>query len=300
MKPKVRCHYWGESRPIVNLGDLLVPRLLDALGFAAVPRAAADAEVVNPGRCLLAIGSLLTERDIARIGTPVDVWGCGWKGAGSEPAAGRDIRYFAVRGPHSAARLGLGADVALGDPALLVPQLLKVSAARHGRALVIPHFSRLAAMHATQRKQATGCDDLLSPLVLRRPLPHALATLSPKTTAALAYRRLRFGIPTCDLDTALARIAGARFVLTGSLHGAILAQAFGVPWACYDDGYLDAPAKWSDWGAYLGIDIDAVATRAEGERWWARCGSRGQVRDLASLRLAFPYPALPSSPQHDR
>jgi hypothetical protein len=89
---------------------------------------------------------------------------------------------------------------------------------------------------------------------------------------------------------AIGRLAGARFVLTGSLHGAILAQAFGVPWACYDDGYLDAPAKWTDWGAYLGIEIERVATLEQAERWWERIGQHGRVRNLQPLIDAFPYP----------
>jgi hypothetical protein len=79
---------------------------------------------------------------------------------------------------------------------------------------------------------------------------------------------------------AVVRIAGAEFVLTGSLHGAILAQAYGIPWAAYDDGYVDAPPKWNDWAAYLGIRIEFIETLSEGRQWWATEGRRGRVQDL--------------------
>jgi len=89
---------------------------------------------------------------------------------------------------------------------------------------------------------------------------------------------------------AVERIAGAAFVLTGSLHGAILAQAYGVPWAAYDDGYIDAPAKWQDWAAYLGVRLAFVADLAAGQQWWQSEGNRGALRDLEPLLAAFPYP----------
>jgi hypothetical protein len=297
--PRVRCYYWGESRPVVNLGDALVPLLLDALGLRPVECLASDDDVINPGRCLLVIGSLLTREDVARIGYPLDVWGCGWKGADSAPDPGPSLRLFAVRGPDTAAGLHLPADTPLGDPALLTPQLLPVPRQPHGRSIVMPHFSRLTLMTAAERRLATSCDDAISPLV-RMPRNAARSLLTSPRALMRRARRWRRGFAPFGVYGALARVAGARFVLTGSLHGAILAQAFGVPWACYYDGYLDAPAKWQDWGAYLGVDIEAVATLADGERWWHRTGHRGRVRDLAPLLRAFPYPQymrLPGTPQ---
>ena len=283
MKPKLRCYYWGEQRALVNLGDLLVPTLLDAFGYACTPRATPDSEVHNPGRCLLVIGSLLTQRDLQQLAYPVDVWGCGWKGPDQAPSGHEDMRIFAVRGPHTQSGLALPAELPLGDPALLMPQVLPMVDPPHGQAVVLPHFSRLTTVSARSRCASTGCTEMLSPLVLRAPP-------SPRLWARLLWQRWRLGIQTRDLQQTLRRLAGARFVLTGSLHGAILAQAYGVPWACYHDGYLDAPAKWNDWGAYLDIDIEMVSTLAEGERWWHKHGSRGRIRDLAPLLAAFPYP----------
>jgi hypothetical protein len=85
------------------------------------------------------------------------------------------------------------------------------------------------------------------------------------------------------------RIAGASFVLTGSLHGAIIAQAYGVPWAAFDDGCIDTPVKWRDWAEYLGISMAFTPTLEAGRHWWTQEGRRGRIRDLVPLLASFPY-----------
>ena len=57
----------------------------------------------------------------------------------------------------------------------------------------------------------------------------------------------------------------------------------------YNDGYVDAPSKWQDWAAYLGIDLQLVGTLEEGKRWWQRWGSHGKVAAPGALLRAFPY-----------
>lgn len=274
---------------MVNIGDLLVPYLLEALGYSCVPRSAADSEVVNPGRCLLVVGSLLTQRDLEKIAYPVDVWGCGWKGAGQAPTGREDARFFAVRGPQTAAGLSLSSRVALGDPVLLLPRLIPLEIIPHGRTVVVPHFSRLTALRASRRLALTGCDEVLSPMVLRPSLPRASGPALLKTRARLLLNRARYGIKTRGLWDTVRLIAGADFVLTGSLHGAILAQAFGVPWAAYDDGYVDAPSKWTDWAAYLNIDLELVETLKDGRSWWEHIGRLGRIHSLSRLLKTFPY-----------
>jgi hypothetical protein len=115
----------------------------------------------------------------------------------------------------------------------------------------------------------------------------------PRQLLGLVRTWLGTGIQPRLVWSAVECIAGADFVLTVSLNGAILAQAYGVPWAAYDDGYIDAPPKWYDWAAYLGVNLEFVTNLAQGERWWARSGCHGGVRDLAPLLAAFPYPAIP-------
>jgi hypothetical protein len=58
---KVRCSYWLENALVKNLGDYLGILVLEAMGYRAVGRNDSASDVVNPGRCLLPIGSVLSE-----------------------------------------------------------------------------------------------------------------------------------------------------------------------------------------------------------------------------------------------
>ena len=80
-------------------------------------------------------------------------------------------------------------------------------------------------------------------------------------------------------------------MLTGSLHGAILCQAYGTPWAAYEDHGIDAPAKWQDLAALLDIDIALVRTVGAGEAWWDRTGQWARPPELDPFLAAFPYPS---------
>ncbi|HAS82959.1 MAG TPA: hypothetical protein DCS43_09890 [Verrucomicrobia bacterium] len=285
---QLRGYYWQHNRLIGNLGDTLVPILLKALGYKLVTQAATGAQVLNPESLLLTIGSLLTEHDLGLIRGPVEVWGCGWKGMPLPPSLLARLRICAVRGPQTVAGLGLSPDTPLGDPALLLPRLTTLHRPPHNRTIVIPHFYRSRLMPVGQRCRLTGCDELISPLVIQ---PQGLGRRGWIIQAVgLAKSWLRLGLRPFTPWGAVERIAGAAFVLTGSLHGAILAQAYGVPWAAYEDGYVNAPPKWLDWAAYLGIRMEYVTTLAAGQQWWQSQGQRGRVRDLDTLLRAFPYP----------
>jgi hypothetical protein len=284
----VRCYYWREDAVVKNLGDYLAAIVLDALGYHCVNRGYPDPQVLNPGRCLLAIGSVLWERTFERISEPVDVWGCGWRGTPLSAAVMERVQIHAVRGPRTVTGLALPANTPLGDPALLLPQLKAMDIRHHGRTLVVPHFFRIDQISALQRCHLTGCDELLSIRVIGTSIPGL--RLLPRQLAGIVRAWVQLGIPVRTVWQTIHRIAGAAFVLTGSLHGAILAQAYGVPWAAFDDGYVDVPEKWYDWADYLGIQIRFVSTLAEGAQWWQTEGRNGAIRDLAPLLSAFPYP----------
>lgn len=302
MLEQLQCYYWRYGSLVGNLGDALVPILLAKLGYGiAVPRnKSVPAPAANSGRCLTVIGSLLEPQHLSYIAgishstslpDQIDVWGCGWKGVLLTPEHLRWLRIYAVRGPHTAAAVGLPANTPLGDPALLLPYLTSSVLRAHDRTLVVPHWHRSDLMPATQRCRLAGCDELLSTHVIQRHAVWQRGNL--RKGLGLAKKWLLLGIPPTTPLAAVKRIAGAAFVLTGSLHGAILAQAYGVPWAAYDDGYVDAPAKWLDWAAYLGVRIEFVTSLAEGRAWWQAEGRRGALRDLSPLIESFPYGLSP-------
>lgn len=289
MKTLTVC-FEAERGLIHNLGDALVPLLLGALGFRCAIRQARDATVLNPGRCLLVIGSLLTSADLRRIDGPIDVWGCGWKGGEAFEGFEGELTFHAVRGPLTAAGLCPGGDVALGDPALLLPHLFPRPRRPHGRTLLVQHLDRVESVEARRRAERAGCDEVRSPFVFAAPGWDTARRVPPGMLLRDLRRWLRLrraGVHS--VWATVDRIAGASFVLTGSLHGAILAQAYGVPWAAFTDGCADSPAKWRDWGAYLGVPISFARSLDEGWEWWRADGRSARLRDLAPLVRAFPF-----------
>jgi hypothetical protein len=289
-RPAIRTHFAGDGGWIHNLGDALVPHIIGALGFDCVSHRAPDSRVVNPGRCLLVIGSLLTNPDLRRMPIPVDIWGCGWKGADAWRGLEVDANFYAVRGPLTRAGIGLAADMALGDPALLLPHLFRRPRQDNGLNLLVQHIDRVGSAKARERAVSAGCDKFLSPWVYAA-VGLQTAQLARWWTTLADLRRwgadLRGSVH--PLWETVDQIAGAKFVLTGSLHGAILAQAYGIPWAAFDDGCVDSPSKWEDWGAYLGIEIAFVKDLIEGQEWWGDTGKLARIQSLSALLRSFPY-----------
>ena len=284
MSQPLRCYHAYQRAPIKNLGDALTPVVLAALGYRCVSRESRQ-PVVNGDRCLFAAGSLLDDRFLGLVEGTVDVWGSGATGTQIAPDHRARLRIHAVRGPLTAAALDLGGEVPLGDPALLLRDLRPPRRPAHGRTLVMPHFERAWSLSARRRRLQTGCEGVLSARVRARP---SLSRRHLRSLAGVARARLALGIATTSVDTAIERIAGCGFLLTGSLHGAILAQAYGVPWAAFDDGFVSMPFKWHDWGRYLGVRVGFVSTLAEGWDWWRSQGRRGRLRDLEPLVGALP------------
>jgi len=267
-RPAICLMSWLETNRTGNFGDALNTVVLGELGFAVVPPSVDG--TANPGRCMTAIGSVLAPSHLVRARHPIDVWGAGWRGEPLTDAELDRLTVHAVRGPLTATAVGC-ADVPLGDPALLLPRFhTPAMPLESGSAVVIPHI-----LDPVQLSPAdVGCDAVVSVRVHQRGRFHRHVTHTP--------------LQVVD------RIAAAGFVLTGALHGAIVAQAYGVPWAPWAGTRVDCPAKWLDWAAYLGIESTHVADRRSGEKWWDRHGSTGRIRPLDPLLKAFPYQQLPA------
>lgn len=135
--------------------------------------------------------------------------------------------YGWVRGPLTAKNLGLDADRAITDPAVMCPKLASfrdtdTDAARSGR-FFIPHVG-------TERI------DLNWGRIARRA---GLEHLSPTTESKKMIRR----------------IAQAELVVTESLHGAIVADAFRTPWIGIAISPTFSSFKWEDWARSMDIKL---------------------------------------------
>ena len=259
--------YWTFDRPVLNLGDHLTEVFIEAFGYAflSFESAAKNNRLEEFETCLFAVGSILDSAWCERVKMKKSIWGSGDWG---DPRFGRthldDCTLHAVRGPLTVRRLGLPEATPTGDPALLLPVLFPLSRQSDTGVIFIPHFNRRTAFSAS-----------------------AIAS-------AGASRLVDFGVTRAERSARIRSIVDAEFVLTGSLHGAIVAQAYGRPWAlCLPDGVRqDKPGKWEDWFAYLGLEPASCRNHEEGRRWWLTHGCRGTVKDLRPMMRALPFPIL--------
>lgn len=285
--PQVRCYYWRQHKMFKNLGDYLGVITVAALGFQCVNPKQTGPHILNIGRCLLPIGTVLGMKVLQWLDGPLDIWGCGWKGNALPADVMKRAVFHAVRGPRTVVGLELPSATPIGDPALLLPQLYPHQAPRHRRTLFIPHIFHMDGPSASMWRQRTGCDEVLSTWVVSTWPPRGDIALWD--LADLLRARIKLGVVPHTAWWTVDRIIGADFVLTGSLHGAVLAQAYGIPWAAYDHGVGNVPEQWLDWAEYIDVNLAQVANLADGLRWWERYGVHGRIRDLQPLLKAFPY-----------
>lgn len=180
---------------------------------------------VGTGRRLFGIGSILHFADDGDV-----VWGSGINGkvAGGEISARRlDVR--AVRGPKTAARLrelGMSVPNVFGDPALLVPRLFKDRFVPEGNRdyVIVPNLHDL-------------------PLVTDR---------------------ARLVSPLWGWNRCVEEILSAKFVIASSLHGLILAEAFGIPARYLRLSETESTFKYDDYAQGTGrASLDPVRSVEE-------------------------------------
>lgn len=232
--------YW-ES-PNGNVGDDLNPWLWPkVLGTAYLER--------HPGRCFWGIGSVLDDRIFsAPLPHGAVVFGAGMRGPHAPQRRRSEVDIRFVRGPLTAAALaamGWGDVEPISDPAILAPlyatpslpggavptspETAAQAPASPRRSLFIPYFD--TPIEAVERVcRETGLE----------PLP-----------------------VTCGVEQFIATLRTADRVVTEAMHGAILADAFRIPWApCrITSGVAEGETsefKWDDWRRSLDIETAPI------------------------------------------
>lgn len=249
----LRPHPDGPRR-VSNFGDLLGPLIIrELLGRVPV--------VVPDRRRLVAVGSVL---HFARPGDVV--WGSGVNGKMPPVALGAgDLDVRAVRGPLTRAALALAGmepgDV-IGDPALLIPELVpdlvhRAGGARTRDVTIIPNLN--------DRKD-------------HRNDPRAVD-------------------PTAPLLEVLRAIAESRLVVASSLHALIVADALGVD-AVPLASRAEHPFKYAD--HYAGTGRREVLPARTVEDALASSPPPPLSLDLMPLRRSFPLDLWDVEASHDR
>jgi len=202
-------------KSVPNFGDDLNAALWPALSPGLFEDAGGDSAFVGIGTI---IGMPMPGEG------PLHVFSSGAGYDRLENWRGRDVRWWCVRGPLSARLLGLEPEAALSDGAILTPLApgFPDAASEGDETLIIPHFQTIAHPGWPEVAELGG-----------------------------------FGLvdPRGEPAEIVARIARARLVLTESLHGAIIADTYGVPWMAFATSRNFGPTKWVDWRQSLGEDF---------------------------------------------
>lgn len=183
---------WPARKQVNNFGDLLGPLIVERM----IARAGRDSSRPVGSWQLMTVGSVM---NFARDGAVV--WGSGINGKLSESyLTFRELDVRAVRGPRTQRVLldrGIAVPSVFGDPALLVPRLFPELQAADDRA---------------SRRQVIVVPNL-NDTVSVADLPDAAVIVDPRE-------------PVFDVIRA---IVNSELVVASSLHGLVIAEAFGVP-----------------------------------------------------------------------
>jgi succinoglycan biosynthesis protein ExoV len=202
-----------------------VPNFGDDLNVDLWPALAPDLFNEDDGAAFVGIGTIIgmdvgPERELHVFSS----------GAGYDPLsnwAGKQVEFHCVRGPLSAQLLKLRPEKALTDGAILTPLVSRFPQGRGEKAgvVVIPHYQTLAFPGWEKVTQETG-----------------FTLVDPRDTPLSVVQQ----------------IASSELVLTESLHGAIIADTYGVPWLAFATSRNFSMSKWVDWTASVGLDLDVM------------------------------------------
>lgn len=199
---------------------------------------------VHPETTLVGVGTVLNRVLLPQSGSKL-VIGSGF-GYGELPDMSDrdewDIRC--VRGPLTARKIGIDESLGIIDPAVMVAEM--------------PEFRHLPKAHKKSF------------------VPHwesAIAGLWPEVCNTVGINYID---PRGDAKEVIAEIARSELIIAESMHGAILADAFRVPWVAVTTSTNINNFKWNDWTNTVGVTYRPrqvpVSSRAEaiikGTRFW--------------------------------
>lgn len=149
-----------------------------------------------------------------------NVFGSGVGYGSGLPVIDETWKFYCVRGPITAAKLGLSSEYAITDAAALVPSVYCANKFRREG----PAF-----------------------------IPHHVSAWNFNWAAMCAKVGIRYIDPRQDVDIVLQEIAKSSAIITEAMHGAIISDAFRIPWMpviLYDHILC---SKWLDWTQSLAL-----------------------------------------------
>lgn len=174
------------------------------------------------GGLFIGIGTLLNRR------IPTDcnkvVFGTG-AGYGELPKVDDSWNFYCVRGPLTAAKLGINPSLAITDAAMLVRRIGMTAKGPQHPISFMPHFSN-AKFGAWEK--------------------------------VCAEAQICFIDPRRSVDEILQKLRCTDMLLTEAMHGAIVADALRVPWVAVKTTPSILNFKWCDWCQSLNLDYKPI------------------------------------------
>jgi hypothetical protein len=227
---------WKLDGVTRNFGDALPEVFLDPLKHHEWS--------LDPSSVHFPIGSVISNTHLklaADAGKIAVFHGCGWRGESLDPELLETAEFDGVRGPNTQAELrkhGIETEITL-DPAYMLPGIYPKSSP-NGLAFAVRHILDKSDYNVNSIHEL-GADALFSPVVEDR----------------------------ADILAFIDKVSGARFVLAGSMHAAIVAHAYEVPFALLGGEYIDCEPKWADWLNSVGVtDVRFVHNVKDGREWY--------------------------------
>lgn len=221
----IRLYWWHENRSsgLENYGDVLSQYLVEKISKQKVIAIKHPAKGWHKYffKHYVTIGSIISAVTKNSI-----VWG---SGIIKKTETIRDAKFTAVRGPHTRQRildLGYQCPEVYGDPAILLPDFYSPKITQQYEIGIIPHYVDYEAV-----KDALKNEKRIKVINL---LTHSIE----KTTN---------------------EILECKHIISSSLHGVIISQAYGIPalWIKFSNKLSGDNIKFYDYYESLNIDFNA-------------------------------------------
>ena len=197
MQKKIKLLWSGGRTGAINYGDVLSRDIVEAFTGCKVSYGdATNADIAAIGSILNKIAKRSWVRPI-RLKRKLLIWGSG--AINNELKTPRHCEFLAVRGPKTHSQLLLkNQEMTYGDPALLIPLIHRPRSKPKNQFCIIPHVSDFK---------------LNAPEKLKSSLPNSTV----------------LDLSNPDINYVTNEICNSEIILSSSLHGLIVADAFNLP-----------------------------------------------------------------------
>ena len=218
-KKKIKLFWWNEvilqNKPKENYGDMIGPYLVEKISGKKVVFTHTNKkkwkQTLSSSPIYLTVGSILAFSNQHSI-----IWGSGIINK-DQPVVAKEI--LAVRGPRTRQCLldqGYEVPEVYGDPALLLPDYYLPKVEKKYEIGIIPHYNDYKSIVATL------------------PLMPGVKLIN---------------LMTNDVEATTREILECKHIISSSLHGIIVAQAYGIPavWQRFSDKLFGDNIKFRDY-----------------------------------------------------